>query len=93
MSVKRAIAVLYFVSALTAAAPMAMADEPPHDLCDAAGHQYLLGRAMKDLPEAPAGEVWRLRSNRTGRTDGYRPSRLTIIWDEGSGRVVRLRCG
>ena len=48
---------------------------------------------MKDLPQTLAGQVWRTLSNRAGRTDGYRLNRLTIIWDAGSGRVVRLRCG
>jgi hypothetical protein len=92
MRVKRTMAVLFGVSALTVVAPVA-ADEPPHDLCDVAGHQHLIGKPVMDLPRAPAGEVWRRLSNRSGQTYGYRPNRLTIIWDEGSGRVVGLRCG
>lgn len=65
---KRAMAVPNGVSALTAAAPMAAATEPPHDLCNAAGHQYLIGRPVKELARAPAGEVWRTRSTRAGQT-------------------------
>lgn len=66
---------------------------PPIDACGASGMQYLVGRPISELPGGYGREHRRVIGQRSYYEDRYVAERLTIIFDEDSGRITRVRCG
>lgn len=73
--------------------PEASPTRAPTDACGAADRQDWIGRARSDLPEPPAGALWRVYETGQPVTQDLRPERLNIEIDPDSQTVVRLSCG
>ena len=71
----------------------APADPAPTDDCGADERQDWIGRARLDLPEPPAGALWRVYETGQPVTQDLRPERLNIEIDPDSQTVVRFSCG
>ncbi len=65
---------------------------PPIDACGAGALQYLVGRSVSELPTYGRHEQ-RVIGQAAYYEDHYNPERLTVIYDENTGRVTRVRCG
>lgn len=65
---------------------------PPIDACGAGQLQYLTGRPVSELPTYGRREQ-RVMGQGSFYDDGYRAERLTVIYDEATGRITRVRCG
>jgi hypothetical protein len=65
---------------------------PPIDACGAGALQYMVGRPIEDL--SPYGRhEQRVIGQQSYFEDWYNPERLTVIFDEATGRITRVRCG
>ena len=73
--------------------PGAPTTPAPADECGAAERQDWIGRARADLPQPPAGALWRVFETGQPVTQDFRPNRLNIEIDPDSQTVVRLSCG
>ena len=102
---RRLIAVLALASALAAATPIIstppprrrrrrrpLPRRPPIDACGAGQLHYLIGRPVSEVPTYARHEQ-RVMGQGSYYDDGYRAERLTIIYDEATGRITRVRCG
>ncbi len=65
---------------------------PPIDACGAGALQYLVGRPVAELPPYRRHEQ-RVMGQSSSYEDRYDPERLTVIFDEATGRITRVRCG
>lgn len=87
------------VGLLSACAPTGGSDPvtaPPTDgpaACKADQYQRLVGTNRAQLPQAPAGETWRVTCTTCPVTMDYNPQRLNIVYDEASGIVRQVKCG
>jgi hypothetical protein len=81
------------VAACAAAAPAKDAPSMPKDTCGAAELQSLVGKDRSAIPPRPAGAAWRVHSTETAVTGDYVETRLNIVWDAKTGKVVRVTCG
>lgn len=66
---------------------------PSDDTCGRAAMTPWIGRKIRDLPQAPAGAVWRLACTTCAVTMDYRAERLTIVYREADGTITDLKCG
>jgi hypothetical protein len=66
---------------------------PPIDACGAAGMQYLVGRPVGELPQGYTRRYQRVIGQRAYVEDRFEAERLTIVFDEDTGRITRVRCG
>lgn len=74
-------------------APAPPAHRPPVDTCGAASMQYLVGRPVSELPGGYAREYRRVIGQRSYYEERYIGERLTVIFDEDTGKITRVRCG
>ena len=65
----------------------------PMDACGAANLQYLLGRSISDIPQTYGRNRQQVISSGSYVGDRFDPERLTILYDEQSGLISRVRCG
>jgi hypothetical protein len=65
---------------------------PPIDACGAGALQYLVGRPVSEIPSYGRREQ-RVIGQASYYEERYRAERLTVIYDEQSGRITRVRCG
>ena len=63
------------------------------DACGAASLQYLTGRPVSDIPQTFGRHEQRVIGQNAYYEDHFNPERLTIIFDEQTGRITRVRCG
>jgi hypothetical protein len=68
-------------------------EEPAEDACGASKWQGLVGKHRSEIPQAPAGAVWRVHSTDSMVTMDYSAERMNIRWDPQTERVVDVRCG
>ncbi len=66
---------------------------PPVDACGASSLQYLIGRSVEAIPQGYGRREPRVVGRRSYYEDRFDPDRLTIVYDEDSGRITRVRCG
>lgn len=67
---------------------------PPTDACGAGSIQYLVGRPLSELPQIYSSRhAQRVVGQRSYYEDRFDPARLTVIYDEDTGRISRVRCG
>lgn len=104
---KRVLAALAMMSALAGCAegyyaggpppappsPAPPAHRPPVDTCGAASLQYLVGRPISELPGGYAREYRRVIGQHAIVDQQYIGERLTVVYDEDTGRITRVRCG
>ncbi len=55
--------------------------------------QYLVGRPISELPGGYAREYRRVIGQHSIVDQRYVGERLTVIYDEDTGRITRVRCG
>lgn len=84
--------------ALAACAPMQGTDPatPPADdadQCKAGQYRSWIGRNRSELPAQPAGETWRVTCTTCPVTMDYSPSRLNILFNQGTGVIEQVKCG
>ena len=65
---------------------------PPVDSCGAGSLQYLVGRPVNDVPEY-GRRAQRVIGAGSYTEDRFDPERLTIVYNEADGRIIRVRCG
>lgn len=65
---------------------------PPMDSCGANAMQYLVGRPVAELPAQSRREE-RVVGTHASIDQRFDPDRVTILYDEDSGRIARVRCG
>lgn len=63
------------------------------DQCRAGDYQSYVGRNRSELPQAPAGAVWRVTCTSCPVTMDFNPNRLNILFDQQSGVVEEVKCG
>lgn len=61
--------------------------------CQAGDYQELVGRPRSDIPEAPAGRIFRVACTTCPVTMDYRDNRVTFAYDEATGIIRRVSCG
>jgi hypothetical protein len=66
---------------------------PPKDSCGAAPLQSLVGRPRTEIPVPVYPDRRRVVCSTCVMTQDYLASRLTIIFDSGTGLVKSVRCG
>ena len=67
---------------------------PPVDACGAASLDYLVGRPVSEVPQNyNSRRSQRVIGKRSYYEDRYDAERLTILYDEDTGRITRVRCG
>ena len=66
---------------------------PPQNECQAASYQYLLGKKKSDIPQQPAGAIWRIACTACPVTMDYSPVRLNIFFDQRTEEIKEVRCG
>jgi hypothetical protein len=69
---------------------------PPLDgptACKADQYQRLVGTNRSQLPQTPAGEIWRVSCSTCPVTMDYNPARLNIVYDEATGVIRQVKCG
>jgi hypothetical protein len=83
------------------AAPPPVTNTPPgptlppasEDTCGAATYASHIGGNYRAFPPAPAGRTFRIVCTTCAMTEDFSAQRLNVLYDEASGRVVRLTCG
>jgi len=77
--------------------PPPMSPPPRHepiDACGAGSLQYLVGRPVSEAPQSyNSRHSRRLISQSSYYEDRFDPERLTIVYDDRSNLVTRVRCG
>lgn len=68
-------------------------DQAAEDACGASKWQGLVGKHRSEIPQAPAGAVWRVYSTDSMVTMDYSAERMNIRWDPQTEKVVDVRCG
>jgi hypothetical protein len=66
---------------------------PPKDACGAGPLQYLIGRPRTEIPVPVDPGRRRVVCSTCMITQDYIASRLTIVYDSGTGLVKSVRCG
>lgn len=66
---------------------------PPIDTCGAGALQYLVGRPVSDIPQSYGRHPQRVIGAGGTYEDRFDPERLTIVYNEADGRIIRVRCG
>lgn len=61
--------------------------------CQAQQYQSWIGRNRSELPQAPAGQTWRVTCTTCPVTMDYRADRLNILFDQQTGVVREVKCG
>ena len=78
-------------------APVALTPPPPaslpRDECGARPLQYLVGRSRDDIPVPVYPSRRRVVCSTCVMSQTFIPSRLTIVYDSGTGLVKSVRCG
>ena len=63
------------------------------DTCGAAAYSSTIGDDYRTVPAAPSGRVFRVVCTTCPMTKDLNPRRLNFLYDEPTGKVVRLTCG
>ena len=65
----------------------------PADRCGAREHQRLVGLHRSEIPAHRPNQAWRVYSTSMGVTADYSETRLNILYDARTERVLRVYCG
>lgn len=68
-------------------------DPNAHVVCQAGDYQELVGRNRSEIPEAPAGRIFRTVCSSCPVTLDFRDNRVTFSYETTSGRIERVSCG
>jgi len=75
------------------AAPISVPPPPPPDQCGAYELAWLVGRPRTEIPVPVQPSRRRVVCESCPRTLDFRPDRVTIEYNAGSGRVTKVSCG
>ena len=73
-------------------APISVAPPPPPDQCGAYELGYLVGRPRTEIPVPLFPNRRRVICTTCPKTMDFNPTRMTIEYDAGSGRVTSVAC-
>ncbi|MBS0296259.1 MAG: peptidase inhibitor I78 family protein [Proteobacteria bacterium] len=71
----------------------AVAADAPKDTCGAAQHQSLVGQPVSAIPRSLRGPNVRIYSTADAVTQDYVETRMNIVWDAKTYKIVRVTCG
>ncbi|HEX8568393.1 MAG TPA: peptidase inhibitor I78 [Caulobacteraceae bacterium] len=69
------------------------ASPDPSDACGAREYRWLVGRDRSEIPPQRPNQAWRVYSTTMGVTADHSATRLNILWDARTERVLQVSCG
>ena len=73
--------------------PAAIAPPQPRDQCGMEEARVFVGKNRTELPAAVDPTRWRVACTTCPVTMDFRPDRLNILFDAGTGQVKEVKCG